>query len=183
MFTFEVYSFNCGLIVKRSIDAPPRWRVGVDPDPAPPVRHNHVTSGGEWRPGELSRSRRRGVRARWQHHAAGARSLEGIDVVVHRVADGDGNCLLAVGHVQRDVAGRLNIGVELASWWGLWRSARCCCRPLPGRADACAWTARPQGRTCRGLGGGDDIVVAVLDVQLHEPLQRLQKTKPNEILN
>ena len=61
----------------------------------------------------ISRSRRRGVRARWQHHAAGARSLEGIDVVVHRVADGDGNRLLAVEHVQHDVAGRTDLDIEL----------------------------------------------------------------------
>ena len=33
------------------------------------------------------------------------------------------------------------------------------------------------------VGGKDYIVEAFLDVQLHEPLQRLQKTKPNEILN
>ena len=33
--------------------------------------------------------------------------------MVHRVADGDGNRLLVIGHVERDVAGRTNLGVEL----------------------------------------------------------------------
>ena len=32
---------------------------------------------------------------------------------VYCVVDGDGNRLLAVGHVQRDVAGRTDLGVEL----------------------------------------------------------------------
>lgn len=29
-------------VIERGIDAPPRRRVGVGPDAAPPMRHNHV---------------------------------------------------------------------------------------------------------------------------------------------
>ena len=117
--------------------------------------------------------------ARWQHHAPGARSLKGIDVVVHHVADRDGNRLLAIGHVQRDVAGRTDIGVD---------------EVFGGAPDVAAdrFLARQTHKLepadvgaglAGAVGGKDDIVEAFLDVQLHEPLQRLQKTKPNEILN
>ena len=95
------------------------------------------------------------MRARWQHHAPGARSLEGIDVVVHRVADGDGNRLLAVRHVQRDVVGRRELGGELVDEVSSEARDVAADRFLAGQTHALELADVGAG-LAGAVGGGDD---------------------------